>query len=64
MANMEKKGYVDPGWPEHAPGDGHVVTELISKVSGASSPYGDETPFPLPAEKLGYVHPYTRTNKP
>ena len=53
MAKMEKNTYVDPGWPEHTPGE-HPVTELISKVTGASSPYGDETAFPVPAEQLGY----------
>lgn len=64
MANVEKKkGYVDPGWPKSVPGDGHAVTELNSKLAGASSPYGDDTVFPVPAEELGYVHPYTRVNR-
>ncbi|APT84289.1 hypothetical protein [Corynebacterium aquilae] len=63
MSNVEKKSYVDPGWPAHTPGDGHPVTELVSKVAGASSPYGDEVVFPVPSEQLGYVHPYTRINK-
>ncbi|MCQ9353545.1 hypothetical protein NQ015_10990 [Corynebacterium sp. 153RC1] len=62
MANIKKNGYVDPGWPKHVPGDGHAVTELISKVAGANSPYGD-IEFPVPVEELGYVHPYTRVNK-
>ena len=62
MAKMEKNTYVDPGWPEHTPGE-HPVTELISKVTGASSPYGDETAFPVPADQLGSVHPYTKVNK-
>ncbi|PRQ10988.1 hypothetical protein C1Y63_08290 [Corynebacterium sp. 13CS0277] len=63
MSNVEKKSYVDPGWPSEVPGGGHAVTELISKIAGGSSPYGDEMVFPVPAEKLGYVHPYTRVNK-
>ncbi|WJY62764.1 hypothetical protein CATRI_03325 [Corynebacterium atrinae] len=62
MANVEKKGYVDPAWPKNIPEDGHVVTELISKLAGASSPFGDDTVLPVPAEQLGYVHPYTRFN--
>ena len=62
-ANTEKKGYVDPGWPTHVPGGGHAVTEQISKLAGASSPWGDETVLPVPAEELSYVYPYTRTNK-
>lgn len=63
MANVEKKSYVDPGWPTVVPGGGHPVTDLISKVAGASSPYGNETVLPVPAEQTGYVHPYTRINK-
>ena len=62
-ADVEKKSYVDPGWPTHVAGGGHPVTELVSKVAGASSPYGDETIFPVPASQLGYVHPYTKVNK-
>lgn len=64
MANVEKKGYVDPGWPKHIPRtDGHVVTEITSTLAGASSPYGDDLVLPRPAEELGYVHPYTRFNQ-
>ncbi|MDU0478110.1 hypothetical protein QVA66_02525 [Staphylococcus chromogenes] len=63
MSKMEKKGYVDPAWPEHIPGAGHPVTEALSRLAGASSPYGDEMPFPLPADQIGYVHPHTVINK-
>ncbi|GGG79104.1 hypothetical protein [Corynebacterium pelargi] len=62
MANMEKKGYVDPGWPKHVPGDGHAVTEMVAKVAGAETPFGD-IELPVPPEKVGYVHPYTRINR-
>ncbi|CAB0722757.1 hypothetical protein I4J32_11315 [Corynebacterium diphtheriae bv. mitis] len=62
MSNMEKKGYVDPGWPKHVPGGGHAVTEMVAKVAGANSPWGD-IEFPVPAEQTGYVHPHTRVNK-
>lgn len=62
MSNVEKKGFVDPAWPEHVPGGGHVVTELTAKLAGANSPYG-EIVFPVPAEETGYVNPYTRINK-
>ncbi|MGZ7496071.1 hypothetical protein ACXM2N_03120 [Corynebacterium sp. ZY180755] len=62
MSNAKKNGYVDPAWPTHVPGDGHAVTELHAKIAGAYSPYG-EVEFPVPAEELGYVHPYTRINK-
>ncbi|MBB3115360.1 hypothetical protein [Corynebacterium bovis] len=61
MANVEKKYYVDPGWPKDlAPGE-HAVTEIVADTAGALSPYGD-IEFPVPAESLPYVHPYTRTN--
>ncbi|GAB3708845.1 hypothetical protein GCM10027595_21430 [Corynebacterium nasicanis] len=64
MSNVEKSGYVDPGWPKHIPRtDGHVVTEITSTFAGASSPYGDDLVLPMPAEELGYVHPHTRINK-
>lgn len=63
MANVEKKGYVDPAWPDHDPSEGHVVTELIAPHAGASSPWGDHNEFPVPAETVGYLHPYTRINR-
>ena len=53
-----KKGYVDPGWGDHAPGQ-HPVTEIIATVNGAMSPFGNETDFPRPYEETGYVHPVT-----
>ncbi len=63
MSNVEKKGYVDPAWPAHLPGDGHAVSELTSRLAGASSPFGDDLELPVPPESLGYVHPYTRINR-
>ncbi|WP_151550345.1 MULTISPECIES: hypothetical protein [Corynebacterium] len=63
MANVEKKGYVDPGWPDVAPGE-HPVTDLISEYDGANSPWGNDFIFPVPYEETGYVHPYTRVNRP
>ena len=53
---------INPAWPAHTPGDGHPVTELSSKLAGASSPYGDDTILPRPWEETGYVHPTTRIN--
>lgn len=32
------------------------VSELVSEAAGAHSPYGN-TEFPLPVDKLLYVHP-------
>lgn len=60
MADKNKK-YVDPGWPEMADGD-HAVTELSSDRAGGLSPFGDVT-FPLPTDKVHYVHPYTVVNR-
>jgi hypothetical protein len=40
--------------------DGHLpVTELLSDRPGASSPFGDDQTFPLPASALVYRHPTT-----
>lgn len=37
---------------------GHLpVGELASDRPGASSPFGDDLIFPLPAELLSYAHP-------
>ncbi len=60
MANVEK---FNPAWPTHLEDGDHPVTELHSKLTGASSPFGDDLVLPIPAEKLNYVHPYTRINK-
>ncbi|KAA0021223.1 hypothetical protein [Antrihabitans cavernicola] len=62
MVNKSKKGYVDPGWPQLEHGD-HAVTELSSTRAGGLSPFGEETEFPLPADQLPYVHPYTVINR-
>ncbi|MDY3127240.1 MAG: hypothetical protein SOW59_03805 [Corynebacterium sp.] len=63
MSNVEKKGHVNPAWPQDIARD-HAVTEIVAPFTGASSPWGDDTVLPLPAEKLNYVHPYTRINRP
>ena len=38
--------------PDHLP-----VTELISERPGPLSPFGEDVEFPLPADKVSYVHP-------
>lgn len=60
MSN-ENKGFVSPAWPKNSPRE-HVITEITAPFAGASSPYGDDLILPMPAEKLNYVHPYTRIN--
>ena len=33
------------------------VSEFAFSLAGAASPFGDDLPFPLPAERLTYTHP-------
>lgn len=40
------------------------VRELSSDRPGASSPFGDDVAFPLPAEDLSYSHPTERPAQP
>jgi succinate dehydrogenase / fumarate reductase iron-sulfur subunit len=38
--------------------DGHLpVNEMLGEYQGANSPFGDDRRFPLPVEKITYVHP-------
>lgn len=62
MADV-KKSYVDPGWPQNLEAGEHVITEFVAHVAGATSPYGIDTVFPVDAQELPYVHPYTKVNK-
>lgn len=61
MSN-EKNGFVSPAWPDNEHRE-HAITEFSAPFAGASSPYGDDLVLPMPAEKLNYVHPYTRINR-
>ena len=61
--DVENIGRANPAWPANTPGNGHPVTEISSKLTGASSPFGDELILPVPAEQTGYVHPTTRINR-
>jgi hypothetical protein len=62
VVNKSKKPYVDNGWPQVADGE-HAVTELSSSRSGNLSPFGEDTEFPVAADKLPYVHPHTVINR-
>ncbi|WP_040518508.1 hypothetical protein [Gordonia neofelifaecis] len=57
----KKNGYVDNGWPTEI-GDEHAVTELVSHLAGALSPYGD-TQLPQPAEDLPFIQSHTVVNR-
>lgn len=61
MSN-QKNGFVSPAWPKNENRE-HAITEVYAPFAGASSPYGDDLVLPMPAEKLNYVHPYTRINR-
>lgn len=61
--DVEKIGRANPAWPSNVPADGHPVTEISSKLTGASSPFGDDLILPVPPEKTGYVHTTTRINR-
>ena len=52
----------DPHWPADVSRDEHAVTELVSDRQGSLSPFGDVT-FPLPEDKVTYVHPNTVINR-
>lgn len=56
----KKLTYDNPGWPDDSFGE-HPVTELAALVAGGLSPFGQEI-FPLPQERLHYVHPETVVN--
>lgn len=58
---VDKRRYVDKGWPEVGP-DEHAVSELATDRAGALSPFG-EVEFPLPSDDLPYVHPVTVVNR-
>jgi hypothetical protein len=60
VAGKPNKG-VDPGWPQVAE-DEHAVSELVSDRQGALSPFG-EVEFPLPGDKIPYIHPVTVINR-
>ncbi|HMT49610.1 hypothetical protein [Dietzia sp. UBA5065] len=57
----KKLTYDNPGWPDASFGE-HPVTELAALVAGGLSPFGQEI-FPLPQERLHYIHPVTVVNK-
>jgi hypothetical protein len=38
----------------------HPVSEIVSDVQGASSPFGD---VEFPVEEVPYVHPVTEVNR-
>lgn len=38
--------------------EGHLpISEFAAEVQGGLSPFGEDVEFPLPADKVAYVHP-------
>jgi hypothetical protein len=58
----DKADRIDPEWPAGASDKEHPVSELASDRQGSLSPFGEES-FPVPAERLPYVHPVTVINR-
>jgi hypothetical protein len=58
-AKNNREDRTDPTWPR-LPEGAHPVTELVSPIQGALSPFGDTT-FPL--DRTSYEHPVTEINK-
>jgi len=61
VAAKKNLAHDNPVWPDASFGE-HPVTELAALVAGGLSPFGQET-FPLPQERLGYLHPETVVNR-
>ncbi|TCP56574.1 hypothetical protein EV191_101517 [Tamaricihabitans halophyticus] len=59
MAKRDRSDRVDPEWPQANDGE-HAVSELVSDLQGAHSPFGDVR---FPQSSVPYVHPETKINK-
>jgi hypothetical protein len=53
---------VEPTWGE-SEGGGPPLTELSASVAGPLNPFGEDHAFPLPLERLRYVHPTDKPNR-
>jgi hypothetical protein len=51
---------LDPSWPSDLPDGAHPVSEIVSPLQGASSPFGE---IEFPVEEVPYVHPVTVINR-
>ena len=60
MAKSVNSDRIDPTWPEDLPDGEHPVSEIVSPLQGASSPFGD---IVFPVEEVPYVHPETVINR-
>ena len=60
--NDKNAHLVEPTWGQ-SENDGPPVTELSSETAGSLSPFGEDHSFPLPADRIRYVHPTDRPNR-
>lgn len=60
MAKSVKPDRIDPTWPDDLADGEHPVSEIVSALQGASSPFG-EVQFPV--EDVPYEHPKTVINR-
>jgi hypothetical protein len=60
VAKSVNSDRIDPGWPDDLPDGEHPVSEIVSPLQGASSPFGD---VQFPVEDVPYVHPETVINR-
>ncbi|HEY2701837.1 MAG TPA: hypothetical protein VGJ45_40720 [Pseudonocardiaceae bacterium] len=61
-SSRKSKPHTDPSWPVDVTRGEHAVSELASDRQGSLSPFGDVA-FPLPEDKVTYVHPVTQINR-
>jgi len=59
VAKTPDKERIDPTWPEDLPGGVHPVSEIVSPLQGASSPFGE---IEFPVSDVPYEHPVTEIN--
>lgn len=60
MAKSVHPDRVDPTWPEELPEGEHPVSEIMSTLQGASSPFGE---IEFPVAEVPYEHPHTVINR-
>ena len=64
MAKRKAKNahLVEPTWGRSDDG-GPPLTEFTSASAGGLSPFGEDHSFPLPPERVRYVHPTDKPNR-
>ncbi|MGD9530810.1 hypothetical protein [Pseudonocardia sp.] len=60
MAKSVNSARIDPTWPPDLPDGEHPVSEIVSPLQGASSPFGE---IEFPVDEVPYEHPHTVINR-